>query len=251
MSGSGRNVSERKQSEARRLQEAVAREQALLMQRLVPSITHDFRTSLSNIETNRYLIERALTDEQREKLKPRMDVVRAQVTRLNDQIQNMNIMASLSRPNRAPVDLSRLVQQAAADQAATAAAKHITFTVEIGAQTTTIFGDSNHLYHAVRHLLVNAITHSPEHEQVTLILIEGEDKIWLSVADTGTGIAPEHHPHIFEPFYRVDNARSISTGGVGIGLTIVKLVAEEHGGHVQVDSAPGLGSVFTLELPRG
>ena len=75
--------------------------------------------------------------------------------------------------------------------------------------------------------------------------------VLITVEDTGHGIAQEHLPHIFERFYRVDAARDRAQGGSGIGLTIVKSITEEHGGHVAVHSrGRGQGATFRIELPR-
>jgi two-component system sensor histidine kinase SenX3 len=71
----------------------------------------------------------------------------------------------------------------------------------------------------------------------------------ISVADQGIGIPPEELDRVFERFYRSDRARSRATGGTGLGLAIVKHIATNHGGRVDVTSAPGVGSTFTLRLP--
>ncbi|MDB5059585.1 MAG: sensor histidine kinase, partial [Chloroflexi bacterium] len=71
----------------------------------------------------------------------------------------------------------------------------------------------------------------------------------VSVQDTGPGIAPNDLAHIFERFYRADHARSRHNGGAGLGLSIVRLIAEAHGGRVTVESAVGSGSTFTIVLP--
>jgi two-component system heavy metal sensor histidine kinase CusS len=70
----------------------------------------------------------------------------------------------------------------------------------------------------------------------------------IAVVDDGCGIAPEHLPHLFDRFYRADPARS-STDSTGLGLAVVRSIAELHGGTVTVDSAPGKGAAFTLRLP--
>ena len=71
----------------------------------------------------------------------------------------------------------------------------------------------------------------------------------ISVADNGSGIAPEHLRRVFERFYRVDDARSRGTGGTGLGLAIVRHIALLHGGDVSVTSEVGVGSTFTLSIP--
>jgi len=74
--------------------------------------------------------------------------------------------------------------------------------------------------------------------------------VLLAVQDTGIGIAPDHLPHVFERFYRVDKSRSRAGGGSGIGLTIARHLVEAHGGQIQAASdGPGRGSVFSFTLP--
>jgi len=75
------------------------------------------------------------------------------------------------------------------------------------------------------------------------------DSVEVAVTDRGIGIAPEHQKRVFERFFRVDPARSRSTGGTGLGLAIVKHVLANHGGDVRLWSSPGTGSTFTMRLP--
>jgi len=77
-----------------------------------------------------------------------------------------------------------------------------------------------------------------------------EGVLRIEVSDTGIGIAPEAAPHVFERFYRGDEARSRQNGGFGLGLSIVKWIAESHNGTVELSSTPGTGSTFTVLLRR-
>ncbi|MEX0678766.1 MAG: ATP-binding protein [Pirellulales bacterium] len=106
------------------------------------------------------------------------------------------------------------------------------------------------LEQAVVNLLDNAVKYSePEHEvRVTGAATDGE--ITISVVDTGCGIADEHASRIFERFYRVDRARSRKLGGTGLGLAIVKHIVQAHRGRVTVESTLGVGSTFTIHLPK-
>ncbi|MCL2789845.1 MAG: ATP-binding protein [Desulfobulbus sp.] len=110
------------------------------------------------------------------------------------------------------------------------------------------------LEQAVINLLKNAIAYSPHGSVVSLSCQEsgagaGERKAHLAVIDNGPGIAREHLPRLFERFYRCDKARSRDLGGTGLGLAIVKHIAQIHHGTVEVASAPGQGSTFTIILP--
>jgi len=111
-------------------------------------------------------------------------------------------------------------------------------------------GDEELLHRLAMNLLDNAIRHTPAGGRVEVSLEAGAGEFHIRVSDTGTGIAPEAMPHIFERFYRGDAARSRQDGGFGLGLAIVKWVAESHGGSVAAASQPGAGSAFTVTLPR-
>ena len=110
-------------------------------------------------------------------------------------------------------------------------------------------GDEELLHRLAMNLLDNAIRHTPSGGRVGIALESGDAQLRIRVVDTGTGIAPEALPHLFDRFYRGDPARSRQDGGFGLGLAIVKWVAESHGGTVEVFSQPGAGSTFTVTLP--
>lgn len=102
---------------------------------------------------------------------------------------------------------------------------------------------------ALTNLLDNALKHAPPSSTVTVTLETRDSLVWLSVADTGPGIPPEDHDRIFERFYRRGSELRRETRGVGLGLALVKHLAEAHGGRVRVRSQVGQGATFTLELP--
>ncbi|MGI6201313.1 MAG: ATP-binding protein [Christensenellales bacterium] len=111
-----------------------------------------------------------------------------------------------------------------------------------------VLGDALKLEQVVSNLVDNAIKYTPEGGAVEVSLAVERDKVRLMVKDNGNGIAPEDLKHVFERFYRVDKARSRSSGGTGLGLAIVKRIVQMHGGTIHVSSKLGEGSVFTVEL---
>lgn len=104
-------------------------------------------------------------------------------------------------------------------------------------------------------LVDNAIKYSEPGKTVWLTAAHAEhagvgmDEVRVSVRDEGCGIEASHLPRLFERFYRVDRARSRKLGGTGLGLSIVKHIMQAHGGSVTVESSPGIGSTFTIQLP--
>jgi two-component system OmpR family sensor kinase len=125
----------------------------------------------------------------------------------------------------------------------------ITTSVDPGAET--VYGDRDRLEQAVQNLAANAIRYAPRGTAVRLTATRGGGSLVLAVADEGPGIAPDRIPHVFDRFYKADPARTFeSSGGSGLGLSIVKAIVERHGGSISVTSDPGR-TVFEMRLPRG
>ena len=122
-----------------------------------------------------------------------------------------------------------------------------------GTKGLRVRGDAALITTAVRNLLDNAVRYSEPRTRVSVgVSLDAEDPdiVRIAVVDQGIGIPKEEQERVFERFYRVDKARSRATGGTGLGLSIVKHVAADHGGTVELWSALGRGSTFTLVLPR-
>ncbi|NCC31590.1 MAG: sensor histidine kinase, partial [Chloroflexia bacterium] len=113
----------------------------------------------------------------------------------------------------------------------------------------TVKGDRDRLKQALLNLGVNALQYTPQGGSVMLSLEQRDGFACLSVADTGIGIEETELPHVFARFYRADQSRSRHSGGAGLGLSIVKRVAEAHQGYATVASQPGRGSTFAIWLP--
>jgi signal transduction histidine kinase len=112
-----------------------------------------------------------------------------------------------------------------------------------------VLGDAERLKQVFINLLDNALRYTDPGGTVTLRLSGAGNEVLVAVQDTGQGIAREHLPMLFERFYRTDPARARDSGGHGLGLPIVKEIAEAHHGSISVKSEVGKGSVFTLTLP--
>ncbi len=112
-----------------------------------------------------------------------------------------------------------------------------------------VYGDADRLKQVLVALLDNALKYTPYEGSVALSLTADEHDAVIKVSDTGIGIQPEDLPHIFERFYRADRTRSRDRGGSGLGLTIAQSIVQEHEGSIEVESAPGKGSIFIVRLP--
>ena len=130
------------------------------------------------------------------------------------------------------------------------ARRHKVELVSSGDFAAEVFGDRSQLVSAFSNLVENAVKYSEEDRLVKIIGDVRVDDLTVAIVDQGLGIAPKDHERIFERFYRVDRARSRSTGGTGLGLSIVRHVIDNHGGKIELKSNEGEGATFTVVLPR-
>ena len=158
------------------------------------------------------------------------------------------VLLAFDITERETVDLLTLSQEAADDLKTAAAEKHIAIAVE--GRSETIGGVRRLLYEVIYNLCDNAIKYNVEGGSVTMSVGERDGKVFVSVADTGIGIAPEHQSRIFERFYRVDKSHSKASGGTGLGLSIVKHAVQYHHGTVELHSEEGKGTTICILLPK-
>ncbi len=156
---------------------------------------------------------------------------------------------SADREEYSSVAVDDVARQAMDIVSGLAHASGLTVTIAGIPSDVTVRGEQRQLVRALVNLLDNAIRYSPKNSEIRLTVSPMGPTVDLAVADSGVGIARPELERIFERFYRVDPARSRKTGGTGLGLSIVRHVAENHGGHVIVDSKLGEGSTFVVQLP--
>ena len=148
---------------------------------------------------------------------------------------------------RTAIDVDVLVRATVEQRAVLAEEKQLALTVDT--VPARVFGDADVLGLALGNLLDNAIRYTPSLGRVHVAVAVDGSRVSVSVTDSGPGIAPEHHARLFDRFYRVDGPRSRQSGGAGLGLSIAAWAALAHGGRVSVDSAPGAGSTFRIDVP--
>jgi two-component system sensor histidine kinase BaeS len=130
-----------------------------------------------------------------------------------------------------------------------ASQKQIEFTSAIEPAAEIVSGDPMRLEQALQNLAANALRHTPAGGRVELRAEAHDHHLIIKVRDTGSGIAPEHLPYVFDRFYKADPSRAGDKPGSGLGLSIVKAIIERHGGTVSAASQPGKGTEFTVRLP--
>lgn len=222
-------------------------ERALRQQReFLADTSHELRSPLTVVLANLNLLRRDLDPHERELS---VDEATSEAQRMRRLINELLLLAQADAAQaiaRAPLRLDELVTEAVA-AVQRQAPEHV-YQMQIESPLVVI-GDEERLTQLVRNLLENAAKYTPPGTMVDVHLRQSGTVAQLIVADSGPGIAAEHLVHLWDRYYRVDDVRSRESGGTGLGLPIVKFIAEAHGGRADVVSQLGAGTTFTIELP--
>ena len=153
------------------------------------------------------------------------------------------------RPRPESIRIAEVAAEVFARSAASAKSKSVMLETSINPDAKTILADRTALEQILINLVENALRHTGEGGRIIIQTVREADGVTLSVSDTGSGIAPEHLPRIFERFYRADSGRSREAGGTGLGLAIVRHLVEAHGGMVRAESVVGAGTTIRIFFP--
>jgi signal transduction histidine kinase len=171
--------------------------------------------------------------------------------RLVQELQELSRAEARQLPlQQRPCSPEELADQAIRRIAPQFAEKGVTLTTDAPAELPAVRADADRIIQVLLNLLGNALRYTPPGSAVQVRAERQNDAVTFHVADSGIGIAPEHLPHVFERFYRVDKARSRALGGSGIGLTISRAIVEAHDGQIWAASdGVGQGAIFSFTLP--
>jgi two-component system OmpR family sensor kinase len=220
-------------------------------QRFTADAAHELRTPVTVIVTHvqNSLAAGGLTDEHREAWEACERAAQRMRRLIESLLQLARLDAGEEGGKHEPTELAALAAESVRSIRTLAAARKITLVTELA--TAEIAGDPGRLQQVITNLVTNAIYHGRDGGEVRISVRPEAGHAILTVADNGPGIAPEHAPHLFERFYRVDKARTSTAGRTGLGLAIVKAIIDAHGGTITVESRVGEGATFTVRLPRG
>ncbi|MEN1680414.1 MAG: ATP-binding protein [Planctomycetota bacterium] len=219
----------------------------------VANVSHELKTPLSSIKAyTETLIDGAVNDPEHNM--PFLRRIEEQADRLNYLIQDLLALARIESEQQPfeirPVAVADVIGSCLADYRPRAEGKQIELVAEGPPQPLHAKADAEGLRLIVNNLVDNAIKYTSISGRVAVRWGAGEaGMVKIEVEDTGIGIPAESLPRVFERFFRVDKARSRELGGTGLGLAIVKHLAQAFGGHVDVTSEVGKGTVFSVELP--
>lgn len=229
--------------------------------RFVADASHELRTPLTAIRGNIDVLLRHLHSGRplpEDELTEALTDIRRESARMNRLVEDLLLLArsdiaEIARSvQREPVRLDLIAQEAFRTGESLRSDQQLILRAD---QPVMLEGDRDRLTQVILILLDNALRHTPNDGRVSLAVETGWNEgthttmARLTVSDTGEGIPPEHQPHLFERFYRVEGSRSRFGGGSGLGLSIAQALVVAHGGQIEIHSEPGRGAAFTVWLP--
>jgi PAS domain S-box-containing protein len=255
--GIATDVTEHQQAEAAlrewdRLQMALEKEKQLntIKTNVMRTISHEFRTPLAILATSASLLDRYFDRMTADQRRERLATISNQVQRLNQMIEDISSVVHevfnkyVFQPGM--FNLEALCQSDIAELQSTIGAKHhIVYSGDDRLQS--VYLDERLVKRILINLLTNAIKYSPEGSTIRVNVCRAVDEVMIQVIDQGIGIAPDDQKRLFEPFFRAQNARTVS--GSGLGLNIVQDCVTLHQGRITVESELNKGTTFTVRLP--
>ena len=216
------------------------------LRQFLADASHELRTPLTSIRGFAELFRMGVGDEllDRDTMVRRIEEESARMNVLVDDLLRLARLDQTRPAERDPVDLAVLAADACTDAVAVDPTRAITLEAP---RPVVVAGDRDHLRQAIANLMANALRHTPAGSpiEVSAAMVDGQAVV--RVRDHGPGLGEEARGHVFDRFWRADEART--RGGLGLGLSIVAAIAEEHNGRASVTNAPGGGAEFTITVP--
>jgi signal transduction histidine kinase len=222
-------------------------------QEFIADASHELRTPLTVLRSATDLLN-VHRDEPLQENGELFDDVRAEIARMERLAQDLLTLARSDVGGlelmTAPVELSAIASDVVRRTTPLANSQGIQLSLHASdAHDDVVDADPDRLQQVLLILIDNAIKHTPSGGKVEVRVRRHGQQAEVEVADTGSGIAPEHLPRIFDRFYRADKARAREQGGTGLGLAIAKMLVDAHHGHLQMTSQLGVGTQATVSLP--
>jgi len=223
-------------------------EKMAMLGQIAASVNHEIRTPLNALYMNVQLVQKSINNcvndycGKRE-IGNRIAIIHQEVNRISDMLEEFVRYARLSPPQLEEVDLNKVVKYVADMLGERAEQSRVSLALSLAEQLPTVLADENKLVQALVNLCINAIHAMPDGGTLKLATKDLGDKVEISVADTGVGIAEGDIDKIFLPFFTKKES------GLGFGLSIVQRIIEDHDGQITCRSRIGEGTVFDLRLP--
>jgi two-component system, OmpR family, phosphate regulon sensor histidine kinase PhoR len=226
---------------------------ATLQSDFVSAVSHEFRTPLTSMTqfTEMLVEDDTLPPDERRACYEAQERATRRLARLVESLLDFGRMEAGARPyRREPLDAGELAETVVEEFRQESGSRGFTIACTVPRRPVPIDGDREALAQAAWNLLDNAVKYSGDSRSIR-VEVGAEDPVAIRVSDRGLGITPGEQRRIFKKFARGSNAVAAGIKGTGIGLAMVRHIVDAHGGRVTVESRPGEGSTFTIELPAG
>lgn len=218
----------------------------------IGNVSHELRTPLTSVQGFvQGMLDRAIEEEDRDKY---LEIVLNETKRMNTLISDLLDLAKVES-GKFPIELSEfdineLVRQSIITFEQKIENKHLGVNISFGESKTVVWADRDRISQVLTNLVDNAVKFSDDGGELKIWTTCDEDKVYVSIGDSGEGIPKEDEPYIFERFYKVDKSHSRNKPGTGIGLSIVKRIITQHGEEITLNNDPGKGATFTFSLTK-
>ena len=218
----------------------------------VNNMTHELKTPISTIGLSADAIQRALTNPSADRIGQYVRIIKNENTRLKTQVERVLQIAALSPKKVAlqnnTIDIHALILAATDTFRMQAQEQNGTIENLLNATNFSIKGDTVHITNVIYNLIDNAVKYTEKNPNIRIRTVNSNGWLRLEIEDNGIGISKGNQKMIFEKFYRVPTGNLHSVRGYGLGLYYVKTIIKAHSGKIHLESEPGRGSVFTIEL---
>jgi len=217
----------------------------------VSSVSHDMKTPLTSIKMFAELLQTKRRTEC--EVKEYLRIIEGEAERLTRLIDNVLDFSKIERGIKEYVptdlDLNAIVTRALTPMRYQLDMAKFTVGVRLSPEELFVHADADAVTEVIINLVSNSMKYSTEHRELRIETMTADGKAVIRISDKGIGISEHDLPHVFQPFYRAQDAEMAGSGGTGLGLAIVKHIMDAHHGSVHVDSTPGSGSTFSLSFP--
>ena len=219
-----------------------------LERRLTTDVAHELRTPLMAIQaTVEAMVDGVFPADEEHLVTVNAEVQR--LSRLVDSLLKLSRLENRANPNKQEVvDVGEVVSGIISTHEAYVADSGLTLEYRAD-KDVLVYGDPDLIRQATANLISNAVRYTPEGGKISVRVRRGESMAQISVKDTGIGLTPEEARMVFSRFWRAGSARDRESGGLGVGLTVVKEIVDRHDGWVQVEGRKGEGATFTIHIP--
>jgi len=225
------------------------------MRQFIADASHELRTPITSIHGFIEVLQRGAMLQPKQ-LELSLKAMEQESTRMKTLVENLLQLAKLDHIDNesmfdelTPVELTSLLKSMQLQLELMAGQRTVQLKYS-EADSYTILGSKHGLKQVILNLTNNAIQHTDaSNGHIVINLKRNPEHIILSISDNGVGIAKEHQQHLFERFFRIDKARTRTSGGAGLGLSITKSIIDAHQGRIEVDSELGMGTTFTIHFP--